>query len=93
MPKEKIILKEFEDNSVIIDFPPGFFQKGLKHIDGQARSKFTLDLTEDTVSLKTENEEIITAAPLIKRPCINPYQGWTLKEILDLIRQNKNQSD
>ncbi len=91
MPKEKVVLKEFDDGSVIVDFPPGFFQKGLKHLDGQPGSKFTLELTEESANLKTETEEIITAAPSDKQPGTNPYQGWTLKEVLDLIRHAQNQ--
>ena len=107
--EHEAIRKIFEDPNEILDLPPGFFQRGIKHVLTHPGEEFELVLSQKRATLRRFTKERILGKkgqyerakspingqaiawiPLRLRQGINPYQGWTLQKLLDLIRKDSN---
>jgi hypothetical protein len=76
MPKEHISrFTEHVDTSIIAEFPPGFFQKGLKHLAEHPDEQFTMQVTEKQVFLRRMKKEVNGSRP--KDPINGRIISWT----------------
>jgi hypothetical protein len=50
--------EEYVDTTIIAKFPPGFVQKGRSHIAEHPDEQFTMQVTEERVSLRRQKKEV-----------------------------------